>query len=201
MDEAGLVVGPRVCLVRGTSDGRFALEADRAFPGLVGHDWSSIADHVFLPVQAAARPWQNGEQLWLNSVCWSRACRAPVVRTPPAVDGLLPPTSYGKVSSRSSASTQGSCREGMFMEQKTTEFQFTNNDDPITLIIEPWAEEFQIPTGSTVVMKIKYRVLDNIETELTPKYFVVWLWCGCQVEVLIDGVDKTTPFLSTPAPG
>jgi hypothetical protein len=82
------------------------------------------------------------------------------------------------------------------MSGDTIDYFFFNNGTPITFILEPWAEEFSIGAGSKLSLKIVYKRLGSFETELTPEFFVVWLWAGCQAQVAVDGVDQTPASLS-----
>ena len=79
---------------------------------------------------------------------------------------------------------------------------FRNNKLESTIvIIEPWAEEFTVCPGSILQLEILYAKTGVLETEISSKYFTLWLWAGCQVKVLLDGKDKTPPSLSIPAFG
>ena len=70
----------------------------------------------------------------------------------------------------------------------------------IVLIIEPWAEEFSVPSGSVLEIEISSTEVGPLETVLSDKYFVVWLWGGCRAAVSLDGEDQPRPGLSIPAP-
>jgi hypothetical protein len=71
---------------------------------------------------------------------------------------------------------------------------------PITFIIEPWAEEFTVPSGSVISIEISCSEFGLLETATDGKYFTMWLWGGCRAAVSLDGEDQTRPSLSIPAP-
>jgi hypothetical protein len=80
-------------------------------------------------------------------------------------------------------------------------YTFENrNTDPITFILEPWAEEFTVPTGSTLSIEIFSSTFDLLETVTDGKYFAVWLWAGCRAAVSLDGQQQARPSLSIPVP-
>jgi hypothetical protein len=81
-------------------------------------------------------------------------------------------------------------------------YNFRNDSsDAIIVIIEPWAEEFSVDPGSILSMNILFAKIGLLETAVSPKYFTLWLWAGCRVEVCLDGKDQTPPSLSIPAFG
>ena len=71
----------------------------------------------------------------------------------------------------------------------------------VVLILEPWAEEFTIASNSVISIKIIYTKMGAIESELNPKYFILWLWGGCRAEVLLNGRNLTPASLAIPAFG
>ena len=85
---------------------------------------------------------------------------------------------------------------------KNMEFILRNNNpSKITFILEPWAEEFDVPAGSKLRIYIIYVKEGTIITDINQKYFVVWLWGGCRAQVLVDDQDLTPKSLSIPAIG
>lgn len=73
-------------------------------------------------------------------------------------------------------------------------FTFNNNESKaVTIIVEPWVEEFVVSPGSILDLNIFYTKIGVLETEISPKYFTIWLWAGCHVEVSLDGKDQTPP--------
>jgi hypothetical protein len=76
------------------------------------------------------------------------------------------------------------------------------NRSEITMkvIVEPWAEEFAVPSDSILSLKILYIQDGPLETEVGADYFTIWLWAGSRAEVSLDGRDQTPRSLSIPAP-
>jgi hypothetical protein len=71
---------------------------------------------------------------------------------------------------------------------------------PIIFIVEPWAEEFTVPSGSVLSIEIFSSELGVMETFLDGTYFTVWLWGGCRAAVSLDGNHQTRPALLIPVP-
>ena len=87
------------------------------------------------------------------------------------------------------------------MTGTSMEYTFANRDaKPIHFLLEPWCEEFLIEPGSTISIKIYFEYPGSIRTETDPKFYTVWLWQGCRAEVFLDGKDRTTDFMASPAP-
>ena len=87
------------------------------------------------------------------------------------------------------------------MTDKTLEYRIHNkNPEPLTVIIEPWAEEVVLSPGSSLSLNILYDKEDLMEVETNPNYYVVWLWGGCRVKLAMNLEDLTRPFLLTPSP-
>ena len=74
-----------------------------------------------------------------------------------------------------------------------------NHPTDMILILEPWAEEFSVPSGSKICVNILYVKEGSITIDTNPKYYVIWLWAGCRATVFIDGVEKTPASLSIPS--
>ena len=88
------------------------------------------------------------------------------------------------------------------MSDTVLEFNFKNGRViSITLILEPWAEEFVVQPSSTVSLKIKYTKLRPLEVLYDEKYLTVWLWGGCCANVFLDGENVTPKSLSIIVPG
>lgn len=80
------------------------------------------------------------------------------------------------------------------------QFQFLNErTDPITVIVEPWAEEFSVPSKSVLSISIDSAKAGLLETALSGEYFIVGLWAGCRAKVSLDGEDRM--ILDIPVPG
>jgi hypothetical protein len=65
-----------------------------------------------------------------------------------------------------------------------------SNPGPNNLLVwlEPWAEEFEVPVGSTITLRASGQANDPIleETEWTPDYLVLWASAPGTVKVFID---------------
>ena len=46
----------------------------------------------------------------------------------------------------------------------------------IIVIVEPWAEEFSVPSGSVLSLEIAFAEFGPLETSIDDKYFTIWLW-------------------------
>jgi hypothetical protein len=80
-------------------------------------------------------------------------------------------------------------------------YTFENRTEvPITFMIEPWAEEFTVPSRSVLSIEIFSSKFDVMETTIDAKYFVLWLWAGCTAVVSLDGKQQTRPSLLIPVP-
>ena len=87
------------------------------------------------------------------------------------------------------------------MGKSSIDYIFHNKDtQEITVNIEPWAEEFSVPSGSTLSIAISYGQIGRLETEMGSGTFTMWLWSGCSAEVALDGEDRTPRSLAIPAP-
>jgi hypothetical protein len=72
----------------------------------------------------------------------------------------------------------------------------------IILIVEPWAKEFSVPSGSVVSIQISSSSSEVplLETFIDEKYVTIWLLGGCRAEVSLDDKKQIRPFLSNPVP-
>jgi len=68
------------------------------------------------------------------------------------------------------------------------------------VIIEPWAEEINIPQNETLEITVSCPAIGTLEIVLQEPYLVVWLWSGCRATLSIDGQDCTPPSLDIPSP-
>jgi hypothetical protein len=81
------------------------------------------------------------------------------------------------------------------------EFSFRNRQSkPVIVIVEPWAEEFDVPDGSDLSIAISHTNIGALETEITQQYFIVWAWSGCRAKVSVDGIEQIRPSLGIPVP-
>ncbi|OYW47509.1 MAG: hypothetical protein B7Z36_03040 [Novosphingobium sp. 12-63-9] len=62
--------------------------------------------------------------------------------------------------------------------------------DELLLWIEPWADEVEVPSKSTVTMRISAANPDNLilEVEKSEDYLVIWGTGGQTIEVFVDNV-------------
>jgi hypothetical protein len=77
-----------------------------------------------------------------------------------------------------------------------------SNPGPLALLLwlEPWAEEFDVPARSTVMLRSPGEADEPIgEVEWTPDHLVIWA-SGPTVEVLIDGKRQAGGSASIPIP-
>lgn len=87
------------------------------------------------------------------------------------------------------------------MVELSFKYSFRNNSsETLILIVEPWAEEFSVPNGSTVSISILYTDIGPLETEIIPGYLIVWAWQGCRAKVFLDGAEQMRPSLFIPVP-
>jgi hypothetical protein len=87
------------------------------------------------------------------------------------------------------------------MTDKTLEYRIHNkNPEPLTVIVEPWAEEIVLSPESSLLLKILYDKEGLLEVETNPNYYVVWLWGGCRVKLALNGVDLKMPSLLIRSP-
>jgi hypothetical protein len=71
----------------------------------------------------------------------------------------------------------------------------------VPLVVEPWAEEFVVPPGSSEQLSIHAPELGEVEIQRGEAISSVWVWQGCTVSIRLDGKDISSPALSIPAFG
>lgn len=87
------------------------------------------------------------------------------------------------------------------MTDKALEYVIKNeNPEPMTVIVEPWAEEVVVPAGSSLLLTVLYDTEGLLDTVIDPNYFTVWLWGGCRVKLALNGKDLAMPSLLIPSP-
>jgi hypothetical protein len=85
--------------------------------------------------------------------------------------------------------------------EDSMKYTFENTTSaPIVTIVEPWAEEFSVPPGSTLEIEISATDVGPLETSMSDEYFVVWLWSGCRATVSLNGEELPRPGLSVSSP-
>jgi hypothetical protein len=79
---------------------------------------------------------------------------------------------------------------------------------PLLVWLEPWAEEFEVPVGSTITMHVSCtggieddEDDDAVSAECTTEHLVVWADAGQIVRVSIDGDLQDTASATIPVPG
>jgi hypothetical protein len=77
-----------------------------------------------------------------------------------------------------------------------------NNDqvEKITVILEPWASEFQLKPKTSVEFKISYIQDGYPYVSISDQYIIVYLWKTCTSLVELDGVQLKMPELLVPHP-
>ncbi|TIX46529.1 MAG: hypothetical protein E5V36_00925 [Mesorhizobium sp.] len=86
------------------------------------------------------------------------------------------------------------------MKENVIAFDFYNGgSSDVVFIVEPWADEFNVPAKSKAELYIMFTSLGKIETSISDGFFTIWLWEGCHAKLLIDGEDQPGSF-SIPAP-
>jgi hypothetical protein len=77
---------------------------------------------------------------------------------------------------------------------------FNGHPEPLTVILEPWAEEVALSPDSRLLLTVLCDREGLLEVETDPNYLTVGLWGGCRVKLAVNGEDLTRPFLLTPFP-
>jgi hypothetical protein len=85
------------------------------------------------------------------------------------------------------------------MTGRTLQYVIKNEKpEPLTVIVEPWAEEVVISPGSSLLLTVLYDREGLLDTVINPNYFTVWLRGGCRVKLALNGKDLTMPTLLIP---
>jgi hypothetical protein len=62
--------------------------------------------------------------------------------------------------------------------------------EEMLLILEPWAEEYQVPTGAVIEVVGEGGIVDGeFEVEYTSNGIIIYGWDGSVVHVKRDGVE------------
>lgn len=84
------------------------------------------------------------------------------------------------------------------LTQRTTLEVFNQDDVPLLMFLEPWAEFFLIPPGTAVDI-IAFAPADGeLEIDDTENRLTIWGWTGSTVHVLRDG-QELEPIVLTSA--
>ncbi|HEX5242555.1 MAG TPA: hypothetical protein VFW23_04770 [Tepidisphaeraceae bacterium] len=87
------------------------------------------------------------------------------------------------------------------MTDMTLDYHVNNeNPEPLTVYLEPWAEEVVVAPKSLLLITIFYDRKGALETVMGPKYLTVWVWAGCRIKLALNGKDLTMPSLLRPSP-
>jgi hypothetical protein len=71
----------------------------------------------------------------------------------------------------------------------------------LEVVLEPWGEEFVLPTMAILYVDIVCTKEGLLETCLEESVLTIWLWAGCRAEVYINGDKQVGPSLDIPVPG
>jgi hypothetical protein len=87
------------------------------------------------------------------------------------------------------------------MTDTTAKYDITNDHpEPLTVIVEPWAEEVVLSPKSSLLMTVLSDRGGLLEVATRPNYLTVWLWTGCRVKLAVDGEELAMPSLLRPSP-
>jgi hypothetical protein len=75
-------------------------------------------------------------------------------------------------------------------------------DQPIGFWLEPWAEQFDIPAGSTLKLLCECRDQEEgtPEVEVTEALMIYFFGSGCRVKVWVDDHEVTTASWNLQSP-
>jgi pseudouridine-5'-phosphate glycosidase len=74
------------------------------------------------------------------------------------------------------------------------------NDESKILIIEPWAEEFEIGKDDEIEIVIDENTFFDIEQHISGKYISLWCPINSKVCIFINGKKIDCPSLLIPCP-
>ena len=74
------------------------------------------------------------------------------------------------------------------------------NPEPLTVIVEPWAEEVVLSSHSRLLLTVLCDREGLLEVVTDRNYLTAWLWTGCRVELAVNGEKLTLPSLLIPSP-
>lgn len=87
------------------------------------------------------------------------------------------------------------------MTDTTAKYLIINrNHEPLTVIVEPWAEEVALSSDSSLLLTVLCDREGLLEVVTDPNYLTVGLWTGCRVKLAVNGKDLTMPSLLIPSP-
>jgi hypothetical protein len=87
------------------------------------------------------------------------------------------------------------------MTDTTAKYLIVNrNPEPLTVILEPWAEEVILSSDSSLLLTALCDREGLLEVATDPNYLTVGLWTGCRVTLAVNGEKLTLPSLLVPSP-
>ncbi len=87
------------------------------------------------------------------------------------------------------------------MSDPISEFRFENSRaEPVNLVLEPWAEEFTVPVGSTLRVAFFSETAQPIDTELTDAFLVLYAGSACRARVYLNQEEVTQASFSAETP-
>lgn len=75
-----------------------------------------------------------------------------------------------------------------------------SNPKPLTVIVEPWAEEIVLAPDSRLVLTALCDREGMLEVETDPNYLTMHLWTGCRAKLSVNGEDLKMSSLLIPSP-
>ena len=70
----------------------------------------------------------------------------------------------------------------------------------MVIIIEPWANEVRIASGSVLELHIKHRLEGHPYVTFGDEFVTVYLWSSCTCKVVLDNQEVEMPGLLVPHP-
>jgi hypothetical protein len=87
------------------------------------------------------------------------------------------------------------------MTDTTAKYLIINrNPEPLTVIVEPWAEEVILSSDSSLLLTVLCDREGLLEVVTDLNYLTVGLWTGCRVTLAVNGENMTLPSLLIPSP-
>jgi hypothetical protein len=87
------------------------------------------------------------------------------------------------------------------MTDTTAKYLTVNrNPEPLTVIVEPWAEEVILSSDSSLLLTVLCDREGLLEVVTDLNYLTVGLWTGCRVTLAVNGENMTLPSLLIPSP-
>ena len=74
-----------------------------------------------------------------------------------------------------------------------------HNPGPLTVIVQPWAEEVVLSSDSQLLLK-SFATGKVCWKWCRAATSFVWVWTGCRAMLVLNGQDLTLPWLLRPSP-